>query len=310
MLSLETEIEHYRDVLGGAAADLLVARARRDVFSLAPEIRIAAWGGAMLIATAAGLFVKNNYDRIGPLALSLAIGVFAIACYAWVWRRRARAGLVDDYVLLLGALLVSADVGLIESQWHFLDAQWPRHFLLLAVAHGLAAYLYDSKALLSLSITALAAWLGLERRSADVIFSSEAARTAPRAFLCATIVIAWRLVHWRWKSTRRFERVFEHFASLLALLGGIALMMAGGTTGVGVLITIIVAAVVMYWGFHVKSEPFVLYGFLAAAIAVDVFLLETLNPPDQLTFLIIAASMIAAIAALIGIHARFRRVAG
>src|SRR4051794_25695690 len=107
MLSLQPEIERHREMLGGGVADVLIARERREVFSLAPEIRIAAWGGAMLIATAVGLFVKNNLDRIGPLALSIGIGIIAVACYAWVWLRRSRASLVDDYVLLLGALLVS-----------------------------------------------------------------------------------------------------------------------------------------------------------------------------------------------------------
>src|SRR6185369_3447295 len=111
MLSYEPELESLRPHLGDRAADVLIARERREVFSIYPELRLASWAGVMLLTTAAGIVLKNNLDRIGPLALAVAMGLAAAACYGWVWWRRSRASLVDDYVLLLGALLLSADVG-------------------------------------------------------------------------------------------------------------------------------------------------------------------------------------------------------
>src|SRR6185295_18258839 len=135
MLSLHPELESLRPLLGESVTDTLLAHERREVFSLQPELRILAWGGAMLLATAAGIVLKNNLDRIGPLVLALLMGLAAAACYVWVWWRRSRASLADDYVLLLGALLLSGDVAFIETQFHLLGSNWYRHYLLLAVVH-------------------------------------------------------------------------------------------------------------------------------------------------------------------------------
>ena len=162
MLSLEPELESIRPLLGDSLTDALVARERREVVSLQPELRLLAWGGAMLLATAAGIVLKNNVERLGPRALALLIALAAAGCYAFVWWRRANQSVLDDYILLLGALLVSADVAFIESQFHLLGDVWHRHFLIVAVLHGITAYVFNSRGLLSLAITALAAWLGVE----------------------------------------------------------------------------------------------------------------------------------------------------
>src|SRR2546430_2683710 len=184
---------------------------RRDVFSLHNELRFLAWGGVMLIAAGVGVIVSKNIN-----AATVSIGAAAAACYAYAWWKRSRpAALIDDYVLLLGALLLSADVGLIEHQFNLLGQQWPRHFLLLALLHGVVAYLFDSRVVVSLSIAALAAWLGVER-SVDVLFHATS-EMALRALACAAIVLLWRALNRR----RAFDDVFDHFVAHLAFLCGL-----------------------------------------------------------------------------------------
>jgi hypothetical protein len=267
-------------------------RERPEVFSLYPELRIAAWAGAMLLASAAGIVLQKNLDRIGPLALAVLIALAAGGCYAWVWWRRTRATIADDYVLLLGALLVSADVAFIEQQFHLLDHHWPRHFLILAFVHGVGAYAYKSRTLLSLSIAALAAWMGVERRSGNF---------ALPAFLTAGLIIAWRQLHARLSNLHDFLRVFEHFAANLALWGALSL-----ASDPGYLLTIAVAALVILWGFIKRSEPFVLYAFIYAVIAADALLLHHFQHEAA----IILTSSVIAIAALIAIDKRFRERRG
>jgi hypothetical protein len=315
VLSFESELEQLRPTLGDARADALIARERREVFSIYPELRIAAWSGAMLLATAAGIVLKKNFDRIGPLALAMLIGAAAVACYAWVWWRRRHATLADDYVLLLGALLLSGDVAFIEQQFHLLDHHWPRHFLMLAIVHGVTAYAYRSKMLLSMSIAALAAWLGIEKRTLD--FDVD---LAPRAFLCTGVAIAWREAHRRLalrvipgnegegsRADERdpsFLRVFEHFAANFALWGGLTLLSDESTFNLGCLLTIALAAVVMWWGFRQRVEAFVLYAFVYAVISADALVLRHTHD-GTLTSLIVLLSMIGAVVVLATIHRRF-----
>lgn len=301
MLSYEPELEQLRPLLGDSQTDALIARERRAVFSLHPELRIVSWGGAMLLATAAGLVLKNNLERIGPLALALLIGIAAAACYAFVWWRRARASVVHDYVLLLGALLVSAGVAFVESQFHLLGNAWHRHFLVLALVHGAAAYLFRSRLVLSLSILAVTAWLGVR----ETPFGN-ATDYALRAFACAALLLMWRAAHLRFGGTGRdFAPPLEHFAANLAFAGGIALMFEDRTRLLGCLLALVVAAAVTFWGVRTRRETFVLYAFLYAVLAVNV-LFAWIVDEDGLIFFFVILSVIGAIVSLFAIHARMR----
>ena len=303
MLSLEPEIEGLRPHLG-SAADALIARERRAVFSIHPELRLCAWAGAMLIAIAAGMLLKNNLERLGPTVLALLIGAAACACYAWAWWHRGRASLIDDYVVLLGALLLSADVAFIEAQFHLLGPAWHRHFLAVAILHGIAAYAFGSRSVLALSIAALAAWLGIEQgRLASI--ELEPPEFAARAFATALLILAWRFANRR----EDFGPVFEHFAANLALAGALALTFHDPTRVVGTAVTLGVASVVIAWGFRTGREWFVLYAVLYAIVAIDALLLEWFGT-GELAMLIVFVSLIGAIAILFAIHRRFRDLEG
>jgi hypothetical protein len=304
MLSYEPELQSLRPLLGDRATDVLIARERREVFSLYPELRLMSWGGVMLLATAAGIVLKNNLDRIGPLALAIAIGLAAAACYSWTWWRRARASLVDDYVLLLGALLLSADVAFIETQFHLLGGQWQRHFLLLAIAHGAGAYVFRSRMVLSLSIAAFAAWLGVEQR--HVLEFNADQDFAMRAFLCAALLLVWREIDRRVRRVSDFTPVFEHFAAMLALSAGFVLMIEDSTRVAGCLATIVIAAIVIAWGVRTRRESFVLYAYLYAVVAVDVLVVNAISDVEALALLFIVVSTIAAVVGLIVIHSRMK----
>jgi hypothetical protein len=271
----------------------------RDVFSIHAELRFLAWGGVMLIATGAGIWVSKNLDAIGPATIALILGVAAAACYAYAWWKRSRpASLVDDYVLLLGALLLSTDVGFIEHQWHLLGQEWPRHFLLLAVVHAVAAYLYDSRLVLSLSVGALAAWLGIER-NVEMIFEANT-ETGVRALICAAIVLVWRLVN----RHRAFDDVFDHFIAHLAFLGGVLLLQDNEWIGLFLVAVFGVAAV--WIGFRRRAEAFVVYAWGYGAIACISFIWQHIHD-DAIGLLLTMAACVVLIAGLIVTHARFKR---
>jgi hypothetical protein len=320
MLSLEHELQAIRPHLADGAVDALIARERREIFSVYPELRICGWLGATLLATAAGIVLTNNLERIGPLSLAIGMALAAAACYLFVTWRRDRASVVDDYVLLLGALLASADIAFIESQFHLLDSSWKHHLLILAVLHALGAYAFNSRMLLSLSITALAGWLGADR-------NTNANELAIPAFICAALLLIWREVDLRLR--RRGENVeeqgaadplqprsanrqpfttpLEHFAANIALLGALTLTFHRDTRILGTVLVLAIAAAVIFWGFRLREEWFVLYAFVYAVIAVDILLIDLVDD-GKIMSLILVVSMIGAIASLIALHARFKRL--
>jgi hypothetical protein len=303
MFSLEREIVQ---LLPPGEAAPLIAKERREVVSVYTEMRVMAWAGVMLIVTGVGIIVSKNLDRIGPIVIASGIGLAAIACYAYcVWRRASARRVLDDYILLLGALLLSADVGYIEHQFHLLGSEWPRHFLLLAVVHGAAAYFFASRTLLSLSIAALASWFGFER-NVDRLFNLFGDNTANaiRAFTCAGIVAVWRILN----RHLDFNRVFDHFIANLGLYGGALLLMQRDTRFIGAMIVIVLAAMTIAYGFRKREETFLIYAYVYAVIAIDVLVIGQLRG-DTVILSYLVVSTIAAIVGLFVLHGRFRKAA-
>jgi Predicted membrane protein (DUF2157) len=310
LLSLEPELERLRadGALDAEKATPLIAIERREVVSIYPELRLLTWAGVMLISWGVGLYISKHLDDIGPLAIAAGIGIASIACYGWAfWKRGRQAALVDDYVLLLAALLASADVGYIEYHYHLLGSSWPRHFLFLAVLHAATAYFFQSRLVLSLSVTSLAAWLGIERRGVDAIFEAPV-ETAGRAFICAAIVIAWRFVDRARRPGTTFSSLFDHSAANLAFWGALTLAAHKETRLSGCAFAIALAVVSMIYGQRTRQAAFVIYAWVYGTIAVDIAVCTAIDE-DALIFLYLIFSTIVAIVGLFVTHARMRSTA-
>jgi hypothetical protein len=302
LISLEPELAQLPDT------GVLIARERREAVSIYPELRVLTWAGVMLISTGVGVHITKHLDDIGPLAIAAVIGLAAAACYAWAyWKRSRTAALVDDYVLLLAALLASADIGYIEHHYHLLGDSWPRHFLLLALLHAVTAYFFQSRLVLSLSVASLAAWLGIERRSVDTFFDSPAS-TASRAFTCAAIVVAWRLIDRKLRPATTFSSLFDHAAANLAFWGSLILAFKGDTRLLGCAITIVLAAAAMLYAKRTREGTFVIYAWVYGTIAIDIAVCNAIHDEIFITFYLLV-STIAAIVGLFLSHARLRRAA-
>lgn len=150
-------------VLERGAAVPLRRVASGSLVSVRGELRVLLWAGVLLVTTGVGLLVKQHLDRIGPVALAVAIGVVALGCLAWAWRRAPDhdASLAFDSVLLLGALLAAADLAFVEVKFTPLGPNWRWHLVIVAAAYAGLAFRFHSKALFSLSLTSFAAWRGV-----------------------------------------------------------------------------------------------------------------------------------------------------
>jgi hypothetical protein len=302
VLSLERELSILRDkgVIRPEAAAALIARERRGVVSVYAELRFLTWAGVMMIVGGVGVLVSKHLDDIGPIALSAAIGIASAASYALaIWRRRTnRVALLDDYILLLAALLLSAGVGYVEHEFHLLGSDWQRHFLLLAFVHALTAYLFASRMVLSLAISSFAAFLGIERRTG---FDAGAELSA-RAFICAALVFAWRFADLHIRRKRDFTGVFDHFATNLAFWGAVLLMPDEKTRIIGCVIAIVFAAISAIYGLRVREEVFIIYAWLYGMLGVTVLTWELIGSSIVVAFLFFGA-----IIGLAVIHGKMRR---
>ena len=274
MHSLESEYRELQaaGLIDEAAASRAVALERGSVFSVFEELRFALYAAVAAITAGIGLVIKDNLDRIGPITLIAVLALVSAACYATALRTRWRGterSIGGDYVLLLGALIASADLGYAESQFHWLGTEWQWYLLILAAFHGVAAYGLRSRLVLCTSIASLAAWFGIEGQAA-LLFNvgGSAAGLAMHAIACAATLLVWRAANRRLGGPESFESVFENFAANIGFWGALALCLTPGSRLLGLSLLAALAAASIFKALRSGEEIFAVYGTAYVALTL------------------------------------------
>lgn len=158
-----------RGIVPAERASVFLAVARRELVSVHAELRALFYLGVLLVAAGAGLLVRQNLDRIGPVTVAVGLGVAAAACFVYVfrtahpfsWSQVPAPGMAFEYVLLLGVLLAATDLAYVEVQFAALGKAWPWHFLVVSLLAGFLAFRFDSRLVFSVALSAFAAWRGV-----------------------------------------------------------------------------------------------------------------------------------------------------
>jgi len=220
-------------ILSDAQAEAFGRVARGDLLSVRAELRLMLYAGVLLLTTGVGIFLKENHDRIGPAAIAAAIGAAALGClwYAsrrlppFSWGSVESPHVAADYVLVLAMLLVGADLAYVESQFRVLGPNWAYHLLIVSVVYLVAAYRFDSRAVLTLALTSFAAWRGV---AVGMPFGSshyEAAAGSPGAVRANAIgvgllYVAVGVLSARGRRKAHFEPVWAA-AGMILVFGGV-----------------------------------------------------------------------------------------
>jgi hypothetical protein len=312
--TLEPELRtlHAEGTIDDATASRALALDRREVFSLHHELRATLYVGVLLIMAGVGIILARNLERIGPLTVVLAIALAAAACAVPAMRAKAAGRpltVAGDYLLLLAALLVSADLAYAERQFTLLGPLWSWHLLLLAVVHAAIAYAFASPLVLAASLTALVGWFGVGGTLGDVLFfSASTPALGARALLCAAVIAAWRHADRRARPGTSFSGVFDHFAANLAFWGAIAWCIEWPWLAAGLPLLAALAWASVRHGLDTGREAFLVYGIVYAAIGLSVAVAPRFNDTTtSLGFVLIVVC--AAAAALWQLRRRLRESA-
>jgi predicted membrane protein DUF2157 len=302
-------------ILTDAGSRPLERAARGELVSVEAELRTLLYAGVVLITAGVGLFLKENHERLGPVAIGTLLALAAAVCLGYAWRRLppftwGSAGathLGADYVLLLGVLLIGADLGYLEVQLHLLGAEWPYHLLVGSVVAFLLAYRFDSRSVLSLALTSFAAWRGvavslsLAERSASGIPAVRA-----NALACGVLFVAAGIASARTARKPHFEPVYVRLG-LLLLFGALLTGAFGSATASWFLWEIALlalAAVVIAVAYRLRRPLDFSIGVLAAYFGLLRILFHATH--DASGFLIVAASSVAVVVLLIRAQRRMR----
>jgi hypothetical protein len=313
-------------VLSEAQAALFGRVARRELVSARFEIRTLLYGGVLLLTSGVGVLIAAHHERIGPLALSIAIGLAATGCLLWVarvapafsWAAVPSPSLAFDYVLLLGVLLFAADLAYVEAQFSMLGPRWPHHLLVVAVAYYVAAYRWDSRTVLGLALSALAAWRGVTvalglglvgpGRALPVSPNVEPGDLRASGAILGVLYLAAAVLSVRLGRKAHFEAVYAP-AGLILLLGG---LLSGGLDHraawpAWLAMLLVVAALVVWVSLRLGRS---LYFALAVAAAYAGLLRPLFEPfrhrESGLPFLLAAVLGAGALVLIFTAHRRMR----
>jgi hypothetical protein len=273
------------------------------------EVRFALYAAVAAITAGIGILVKQNLDHIGPLTLIIILALAAALCYANAIRTRLRheeRSIGGDYVLLLGALIMSADLGYMETQFHWFGPHWSWYLLILAALHAATAYALDSRLVLSVSLTSLAGWFGVDGHIADLLQLRSSLRSSGiDAMICASVMIIWREINDRLGRAPHFNDVFEHFAANLAFWGALALCISPDPKSAAVLVLIVLAAVSIHHGLRIRREAFIVYGVGYTALGLCIVESQMVRE-TVIAAMLALGTVIAALILLWQFHQRMR----
>jgi hypothetical protein len=313
MHSLEPEYLELRadGEIDAAAAARAVALERGTTFSVFEELRVALYASVAAVTSGIAILLHKNLDRIGPLTVLVALALAAAVCYGTALRTRMRGeirSIGGDYVLLLGALIVSADLGYAESQFHWLGVHWAWYLLILAAVHAAAAYFLDSRLVLSAALTSLAGWFGVEGNlSALLRLDGMPGHAGAQAILCAGVILAWRGAHRYLGGNPAFLFVFENFAANAGFCGALVLCFAKETRLAALAALLPLAFVSIAKALRGNQEIFLIYGICYTSLGLCSLEAQVL-PFGPFAALLELATVVAGVTLLWVFHQRMKAV--
>jgi len=269
-------------ILPPEKASVFLRDARRELVSVRLELRFLLYLGVLLMTGGVGVLVKENLDRIGPVAIAVAIGLAAALALGWVWRTAppfsrgevASPHFALDYVLLLGVLLAGADLAYIEVQFTALGAAWPWHLLIVSLLAAAAAVRFDSRVVFSLALASFAAWRGVAVSlfGADLwMGGTEAVRW--NAIGCGVLFVLLGFALKRTGKKAHFEPVAVHLGWLL-ILGGLISGLGGEGGFLYASALLLVGGGLAAGAYRFRRFPLFAFGVLAGYVGLSRFVVE------------------------------------
>lgn len=222
---------------------------------------------------------------------------------AWSLAEVSSPSLVFDYVLYLGSLIWSVELGYVENRFHLLSEQWDLYLLASAGLFFFLAYRFDNRFVLSLALSSLAGWFGLTISHWP---SHQDESYRQYAILYSVIVGAGGIILKRLGVKPHFRGIYLNLAANVlfwALLSGVFTRRDYG----GWFLALLVACgASLAWGVKRREFSFVAYAAVYGYVGISSILIRDMH--DETTiFSYFVFTGIAMLVMLVAIARRFGR---
>jgi len=154
---------------------------RSKPLSLNWELKTLLYFGVLFMSGGLGLLIYKNLETIGHLSVIVLIAILTFLCFYYAYRNHPPfstkatppASAFAGYVLLLGCLLFLTLEGYLQFQYQVFGTRYGMATFLPALLFVFLAYHFDHRGVLSMALTALAAWVGVSVTPVDVLNGNE-----------------------------------------------------------------------------------------------------------------------------------------
>jgi hypothetical protein len=280
---------------------------RTRPFSLHYELRALLYLGITLLVGGLGVLVYQHIDSIGH---SVIVGVITLAMCAsfayaarhepaFTWGEAPRTSIAADYLLLLSCLLFLVLEGYLQVQYGLFGTRYGLVTVVPAVLFFCLAYRFDHRGVLSMAITALAAWVGVSVAPLTLFTEGfPAERLSVPGLLLGLVLLAAGLLSERFRRKPHFGYTYMLLGSNVALLAAMVRLFEGSGSGTesptlerALLVALLVlgiCTVLVWYARRTQSYVFLLlaisYGYVAFTSAL-LLLAELIGISESDTFL-------------------------
>src|SRR6202142_4349218 len=175
-MTILTSLEQWKEQ-GKISAEQhahLAGLTRGEPFSLFLELNVLLYAGVLAFVGGLGWTVSTYSRQLGDVLVLTVLSAILAASFWYCFSRAAAWSPAEtpatgpiipspilDYVLYLGSLVWSLELGYIENRFHVLSGKWDLYLLASAVLFFFLAYRFDNRFVLSLALSSLAGWFGL-----------------------------------------------------------------------------------------------------------------------------------------------------
>ncbi|HET9505720.1 MAG TPA: DUF2157 domain-containing protein [Hymenobacter sp.] len=263
-----------------AQAAAIAEDERARPFSLHYELRALLYLGITLLAGGVGVLIYQHIDSLGHGVIIGAIALAMSASFAYGVRRRLaftwgeapRTSIAADYLLVLGCLLFLVLEGYLQAQYELFGTRYGLATVLPAGLFFYLAYRFDHRGVLSLAITALAAWVGVSVAPLAVFQQAllwHSALSFP-GMLLGLVLVAAGLGSEFLDRKRHFAFTYLSLGSNVTLLAALSLLFAteGRYSLPWLLLVLVLSAGLVWYARRAQSYLFLLMSVAYSYVAI------------------------------------------
>lgn len=263
---------HSKKLITDEQFEKMEAVQAKKIFSVFYELRTILYLGILLFSAGMGLLIYKNIGQVGHYVSLLLLCITTAGCFYYAFKKGSpytnepvkSPTPYFDYVVLLGCLLLVTVIGYAQFLFNFLDDSIQEVTLVTAIIFFVTAYRFDHVGVLSLAVTAFAAFWGIQvspqHWSSSEIFSQANLKVVAIIFGLTVATVA--LILDRKKIKPHFTFSYFNFCSLIFFTGCLAGVFDSSAKSIFILLTYVGCAGVVYFAFLKKSFLFLLYAFV------------------------------------------------